>query len=105
MDTAPPDLPRFARGASAMNIERLSRFGSAGKERAIVAWKLAMRWLEWLQLRPQVQTMLFSIGLGIIIVLLLVALWGWYSFEQTDHNGVTHHPHADILNPIAAALG
>jgi hypothetical protein len=46
---------------------------------------------------------------GIIVVLLLVALfhwfWPWYSFEETDTNRVRHHPHADIVNPIGAALG
>jgi Protein of unknown function (DUF2934)/Pentapeptide repeats (8 copies) len=92
-----------------MDIERLSRFGGAVKERASLIWKLVKvqseRWLKWLQLRSQVQTKLFLASTGIGIVLLLVAFWYWYSFEQTDHNGVIHHPHADILNPIAAALG
>jgi len=88
-----------------MDIGGSSRFSSAVKEHATAAWKLAViqskRRLQWLQLRPQVQTMLFSAGMG----LLLVAFLHWYSFEQIDHNGVTHHPHADILNPIVAALG
>jgi hypothetical protein len=52
---------------------------------------------QWLKLRPQV-----TLPVGALI---LIVLWHWYSFQQTDHNGVTHHPHADVLNPIAAAIG
>jgi uncharacterized protein YjbI with pentapeptide repeats len=55
---------------------------------------------QWLKLRPQL-----ALPVAGIIFLLLVALWDWYSFELTDLNGITHHPHADILNPIGAALG
>jgi uncharacterized protein YjbI with pentapeptide repeats len=83
----------------------LSRFCRAAKEHATLARTLAgiqsQRVMRWLQPRPQVQT-IASAG---IVLLLLVVLWKWYSFEQTDHAGVIHHPHAEILNPIAAALG
>ena len=42
---------------------------------------------------------------GVVRALLRFWFWHWYSFEETDKNGITHHPRADVINPIAAALG
>jgi hypothetical protein len=95
-------------------LRRLSLFSSEVKRRAAAIWEAAKRvwqwWLkprgswglqrawQWLKLRPQVAFLLAG-----IIVLLLGQ--HWYFFEQKDSSGVTHHPHADVLNPIAAAIG
>jgi Protein of unknown function (DUF2934) len=84
-----------------MNVECLSRFNRAIKERTTTARKLAAvqsdYWLEWLQLRPQVRTTLFSVGMGIVTLLLLIfsgvtaavaALAAWFTlirhFAQTN---------------------
>jgi uncharacterized protein YjbI with pentapeptide repeats len=107
-------------------LRRISPLGSEVMRRATATWeavkpriKRAYEWWlkprpswwqpgqvwQWLNQRPQ-------IGLpvvGIVTTLLLVAFghwfWPWYSFKETDKNGVAHHPVADMLNPIGAALG
>lgn len=68
-----------------MDIERLSRFGGTVRDRVAATWAQMVDhftlWLRWLQLRPQVQSMLLSVGMGIVLVLMLVVFLGWYSFE------------------------
>jgi uncharacterized protein YjbI with pentapeptide repeats len=66
-----------AGGVPAMNaFRRLSRFGSTLKERAVPVWKEAAvqfeRGQQWLTLRPQVQATLFSVGMGVVALLLLI---------------------------------
>jgi hypothetical protein len=94
-------------------LRQLSGFGRELKRRAAVIWEAAkphirkwwlglQRMWQWLKLRPQVA--LPIAGLVIILVLVVFGL----SAEYKDHNGVIHHPHADILGPIATfavALG
>jgi hypothetical protein len=94
MDIAPPDLPRFARGILAMDIERLSRFGGAVKERAIAIWKLAVvqskPLLHWLQLRPK--GVFWAGGLSIALAFLIfsgataagAALLAWAALRQAS---------------------
>jgi uncharacterized protein YjbI with pentapeptide repeats len=57
-------------------LDRLSRFGNTAKERASPVWKSTVlqseHCLQWLKLRPQTQTMLFSVGMGIVTLLLLI---------------------------------
>jgi hypothetical protein len=78
MDTAPFDLPSSAKSWSLVMSapNRLSRFGSIVRERALPAWKLAVhqtrRYQHWLTLRPQAQVTLFSIGMGVVTLLLLI---------------------------------
>src|SRR3954471_16187813 len=96
-------------------LRRLSQFDSEIKRRAAAArshikqaleWCLEQRPLwwpwpglpgiwQWLKLRPRV-----ILPLASIVIVLFVTIWQWYSFEELDKNSVTHHPHADILNPI-----
>jgi uncharacterized protein YjbI with pentapeptide repeats len=77
-----------------MDIERLSRFGAAVKERAIATWKLAMvqskPLLHWLQLRPKV--VFWTGGLGIALAFLIfsgataagAALLAWSALRQAS---------------------
>jgi hypothetical protein len=93
----------------------LRRAWEAAKPHTKRAWEWLLEpmpsWWRWqwpglrgiwqgLKLRPRI-----AVPVAVLIILLLVRFWHWYSFERTDHNGIKHHPHADILNPIAAALG
>jgi Pentapeptide repeats (8 copies) len=77
-----------------MDIERLSRFGSAMKERAIATWKLAViqskPLLHWLQLRPKV--VFWAGGLGIALTFLIFSgataaaagLLAWSALRQAS---------------------
>jgi Protein of unknown function (DUF2934)/Pentapeptide repeats (8 copies) len=110
-------------------LRRLPLLGRDVKRRATAIWEAVKRawewWLEprgpwaglqrawqWLKLRPRIAFTIAVFLVAIVIVPLLVglgALWRWYSFEQIDYKGGTyHHPHADVLAPIAtfaAAVG
>ena len=60
-----------------MNIfRRLPRFGRIARVRAAPIWKAAAvqfeRGLQWLALRPQAQAALFSVGMGLVALLLLI---------------------------------
>ena len=82
-------------------FQRLLRFSHAVKERALPLWKSALlqseRGLQWLRLRPQARAALFSAGMGIVTLLLLIfsgvtaavaALAAWFAlirhFGQTN---------------------
>jgi Protein of unknown function (DUF2934)/Pentapeptide repeats (8 copies) len=99
-------------------LRRLSLFGNQVKGRAAAIWeaprprlKRARGGLEptakltwqWLKLRPWVWFAVAGSG-SVVLLLVFGNVWHWYSLEHTDHNGVIHHPHADILNPIGAAI-
>jgi Flp pilus assembly protein TadB len=58
-------------------FHRLSRFGGTVQERAALIWHAAVvqlnHGLQWVMtLRPQAQAMLFSVGMGIVTLLLLI---------------------------------
>ncbi|MBS0641266.1 MAG: pentapeptide repeat-containing protein [Proteobacteria bacterium] len=82
-------------------LNRLSQFGNAMKRRGSLVWRSAARQstrsLQWLMFRPQAQVALFSIGMGIVTVLLLIfssvtaavaSLAAWFAlirhFAQTN---------------------
>src|SRR3954454_10064248 len=79
------------RGESALSGRRADQFRP---------WASLQSAWQCLKLRPQVTA---PVG-GIILLFLLFVVLRWYAFEKTDKNGVIHHPHADILNPIGAAI-
>jgi len=82
-------------------FHNLSRFGGTMKARATPISKSAILqfegWLRWLKLRPQLQATSFSVGMGIVTLLLLIfsgvtaavaALAAWFAlirhFAQTN---------------------
>jgi Pentapeptide repeats (8 copies)/Protein of unknown function (DUF2934) len=81
-------------------FHRLVRFGHAAKERTLPTWKLARlqaeRGLQWLKIRPQARAALFSTGMGVVTILLLLfsgvtaavaALAAWFALMR--HFGQT----------------
>jgi hypothetical protein len=82
-------------------FHRLLQFGHAAKEHALPVWESARlqfgRGLKWLKIRPQARAALFSVGMGIVTLLLLIfsgvtaavaALAAWFTlirhFGQSD---------------------
>jgi uncharacterized protein YjbI with pentapeptide repeats len=82
-------------------VHRLLRFGRTAQQCALPVWQSAKlqseRGLQWLKLRPHIQAPLFSVGMGIVTLLLLIfsgvtaavaALAAWFTlirhFAQTN---------------------
>jgi hypothetical protein len=83
-------------GTSAMDIERLSRFGSAVRDRATAAWAMTMAYLaagRWL-----VHSKQLIIGCVLLYLVLLCAPWGWSAYASKPEL------FTPFFTPIAALL-